>query len=98
MTEIQAEEGGGSLPAAFLSRFPALIKVQVSGKVTGPCVAKSMMGCLLDSLKTTGSSGAFCVVRQSNVRMLDLYRELGRFEEVKVEGVQKEFLVMGRTL
>lgn len=45
------EEG---LPDSFLSNFPSLIKVDIHAKVTDPSVAKSMMGCLLSSLKANG--------------------------------------------
>lgn len=42
------------LPDSFLSNFPSLIKVDIHAKVTDPSVAKSMMGCLLSSLKANG--------------------------------------------
>ena len=42
------------LPETFLSNFPSLIKVDVHAKVTDPSVAKSMMGCLLSSIKANG--------------------------------------------
>jgi len=42
------------LPESFLSNFPSLIKVDIHAKVTDPSVAKSMMGCLLSSLKANG--------------------------------------------
>lgn len=45
------EEG---LPDSFLSNFPSLIQVDIHAKVTDPSVAKSMMGCLLSSLKANG--------------------------------------------
>lgn len=47
----EEEEG---LPDSFLSNFPSLIKVDIHAKVTDPSVAKSMMGCLLSSLKANG--------------------------------------------
>ncbi|KAJ8404940.1 hypothetical protein AAFF_G00333270 [Aldrovandia affinis] len=97
MAESQREEVG-SLPVAFLARFPTLIKAQIHAKVTEPTVAKNMMGCLFSSLKASGSKGAFCVVRQGDARMLDLYRELGHFKEVKVEGIQNDVIIMGRSL
>lgn len=47
----EEEEG---LPDSFLSNFPSLIKVDIHATVTDPSVAKSMMGCLLSSLKANG--------------------------------------------
>lgn len=52
MLSFHEEEEG--LPDSFLSKFPSLIKVDIHAKVTDPSVAKSMMGCLLSSLKANG--------------------------------------------
>lgn len=52
MLSFHEEEEG--LPESFLSKFPSLIKVDIHAKVTDPSVAKSMMGCLLSSLKANG--------------------------------------------
>ncbi|XP_043568867.1 protein O-GlcNAcase isoform X3 [Chiloscyllium plagiosum] len=49
MLSFHEEQQG--LPESFLATFPSLIKVDVHSKVTDPSVAKSMMGCLLSSLK-----------------------------------------------
>ncbi|XP_062319122.1 protein O-GlcNAcase [Osmerus eperlanus] len=86
------------LPETFLSNFPSLIKVDVHAKVTDPSVAKSMMGCLLSSIKANGSHGAFCEVRQTDKRMLDFYSKLGCFEVAKMEGFPKDVIIMGRSL
>ncbi|TKS65773.1 Protein O-GlcNAcase [Collichthys lucidus] len=86
------------LPDSFLSNFPSLIKVDIHAKVTDPSVAKSMMGCLLSSLKANGSLGAFCKVRQTDKRMLDFYSKLGCFEVAKMEGFPKDVIIMGRRL
>ncbi|KAG9341048.1 hypothetical protein JZ751_019802 [Albula glossodonta] len=86
------------LPESFLSNFPSLIKVDIQAKVTDPSVAKSMMGCLLSSLKANGSHGAFCEVRQMDKRMLDFYSKLGCFEVAKMEGFPKDVIIMGRSL
>ncbi|XP_059214988.1 protein O-GlcNAcase [Centropristis striata] len=96
MLSFHEEEEG--LPASFLSNFPSLIKVDIHAKVTDPSVAKSMMGCLLSSLKANGSLGAFCQVRQSDKRMLDFYSKLGCFEVAKMEGFPKDVIIMGRSL
>ncbi|XP_062376421.1 protein O-GlcNAcase [Sardina pilchardus] len=91
----EEEEG---LPESFLGNFPSLIKVDIHAKVTDPSVAKSMMGCLLSSLKANGSHGAFCEVRQMDKRMLDFYSKLGCFEVAKMEGFPKDIIIMGRSL
>ncbi|XP_037638458.1 protein O-GlcNAcase isoform X2 [Sebastes umbrosus] len=96
MLSFHEEEEG--LPDSFLSNFPSLIKVDIHAKVTDPSVAKSMMGCLLSSLKANGSLGAFCQVRQTDKRMLDFYSKLGCFEVAKMEGFPKDVILMGRSL
>uniref|UniRef100_A0A8C2WU09 Protein O-GlcNAcase n=1 Tax=Cyclopterus lumpus TaxID=8103 RepID=A0A8C2WU09_CYCLU len=96
MLSFHEEEEG--LPDSFLSNFPSLIKVDIHAKVTDPSVAKSMMGCLLSSLKANGSLGAFCQVRETDKRMLDFYSKLGCFEVAKMEGFPKDVLIMGRSL
>uniref|UniRef100_A0A8C1RDU9 Protein O-GlcNAcase n=1 Tax=Cyprinus carpio TaxID=7962 RepID=A0A8C1RDU9_CYPCA len=96
MLSFHEEEEG--LPESFLSNFPSLIKVDIHAKVTDPSVAKSMMGCLLSSLKANGSHGAFCEVRQMDKRMLDFYSKLGCFEVAKMEGFPKDVIIMGRSL
>uniref|UniRef100_A0A8C5BCH1 Protein O-GlcNAcase n=1 Tax=Gadus morhua TaxID=8049 RepID=A0A8C5BCH1_GADMO len=96
MLSFHEEEEG--LPESFLSNFPSLIKVDIHAKVTDPSVAKSMMGCLLSSLKANGSNGAFCEVRQTDKRMLDFYSKLGCFEVAKMEGFPKDVILMGRSL
>ncbi|KAM3862708.1 protein O-GlcNAcase [Diretmus argenteus] len=96
MLSFHEEEEG--LPESFHSNFPSLIKVDIHAKVTDPSVAKSMMGCLLSSLKANGSNGAFCEVRQTDKRMLDFYSKLGCFEVAKMEGFPKDVIIMGRSL
>lgn len=51
-----------NLPDSFLSNFPSLIKVDIHANVTDPSVAKSMMGCLLSSLKANGMGRYFFFV------------------------------------
>uniref|UniRef100_A0A7N6A8K2 Protein O-GlcNAcase n=1 Tax=Anabas testudineus TaxID=64144 RepID=A0A7N6A8K2_ANATE len=96
MLSFHEDEEG--LPDSFLSNFPSLIKVDIHAKVTDPSVAKSMMGCLLSSIKANGSHGAFCKVRQTDKRMLDFYSKLGCFEVAKMEGFPKDVIIMGRSL
>ncbi|XP_038677395.1 protein O-GlcNAcase isoform X1 [Scyliorhinus canicula] len=96
MLSFHEEQQG--LPENFLATFPSLIKVDVHSKVTDPSVAKSMMGCLLSSLKANGSRGAFCEVKPNDQRGLEFYRKLGFLELAKMEGFPKEMLVLGRNL
>ncbi|XP_048407352.1 protein O-GlcNAcase isoform X2 [Stegostoma tigrinum] len=96
MLSFHEEQQG--LPESFLATFPSLIKVDVHSKVTDPSVAKSMMGCLLSSLKANGSRGAFCEVKPTDRRGLEFYRKLGFLELAKMEGFPKEMLVLGRNL
>ncbi|XP_067858084.1 protein O-GlcNAcase isoform X2 [Heptranchias perlo] len=96
MLSFHEEQQG--LPDNFLATFPSLIKVNVHSKVTDPSVAKSMMGCLLSSLKANGSRGAFCEVKPNDRRGLEFYSKLGFLELAKMEGFPKEMLVLGRTL
>ncbi|XP_078269416.1 protein O-GlcNAcase isoform X2 [Rhinoraja longicauda] len=96
MLSFHEEQEG--LPEHFLTSFPSLIKVDVHSKVTDPSVAKSMMGCLLSSLKANGSRGAFCEVKPSDRRGLEFYSKLGFLELAKMEGFPKEMLVLGRNL
>uniref|UniRef100_A0A4W3IWP6 protein O-GlcNAcase n=1 Tax=Callorhinchus milii TaxID=7868 RepID=A0A4W3IWP6_CALMI len=96
MLSFHEEQEG--LPDNFLAMFPSLIKLDVHSKVTDPSVAKSMMGCLLSSLKANGSRGAFCEVKPSDKRSLEFYSKLGCVELAKTEGFPKEMLFLGRTL
>ncbi|XP_054840197.1 protein O-GlcNAcase isoform X2 [Eublepharis macularius] len=86
------------LPETFLANFPSLIKIDIHKKVTDPSVAKSMMACLLSSLKANGSRGAFCEVRPDDKRILEFYSKLGCFEIAKMEGFPKDAIILGRSL
>ncbi|XP_053245384.1 protein O-GlcNAcase isoform X2 [Podarcis raffonei] len=86
------------LPETFLANFPSLIKIDIHKKVTDPSVAKSMMACLLSSLKANGSRGAFCEVRPDDKRILEFYSKLGCFEIAKMEGFPKDVIILGRSL
>ncbi|XP_020822777.1 protein O-GlcNAcase isoform X2 [Phascolarctos cinereus] len=86
------------LPETFLANFPSLIKMDIHKKVTDPSVAKSMMACLLSSLKANGSRGAFCEVRPDDKRILEFYSKLGCFEIAKMEGFPKDVVILGRSL
>ncbi|XP_045147123.1 protein O-GlcNAcase isoform X2 [Echinops telfairi] len=86
------------MPETFLANFPSLIKMDIHKKVTDPSVAKSMMACLLSSLKANGSRGAFCEVRPDDKRILEFYSKLGCFEIAKMEGFPKDVVILGRSL
>ncbi|XP_064419041.1 protein O-GlcNAcase isoform X2 [Latimeria chalumnae] len=96
MLSFHEEEEG--LPEAFLSHFPSLIKVDIHRKVVDPSVAKSMMACLLSSLKANGSHGAFCEVRPNDKRILEFYSRLGCFEITKNDGFPQNVIILGRAL
>ena len=51
---LSVHEEQEALPETFLANFPSLIKMDIHKKVTDPSVAKSMMACLLSSLKANG--------------------------------------------
>ncbi|XP_021799300.1 protein O-GlcNAcase isoform X2 [Papio anubis] len=73
-------------------------EMDIHKKVTDPSVAKSMMACLLSSLKANGSRGAFCEVRPDDKRILEFYSKLGCFEIAKMEGFPKDVVILGRSL
>lgn len=91
-------EDDDELPESFLSNFPSMIKVDVHRKVSDPSVAKSMMACLLSSLKANGSRGAFCKVKPTDKRSLEFYSKLGCFEIAKMDGFRKDGIILGRCL
>lgn len=57
--------------------FPSLVTVQVLPRVTDPSPAKRMIGRLLSSIRSSGSRGVFCELRQNDRRMHDFYAKLG---------------------
>ncbi|KAM7393828.1 hypothetical protein PAMP_020668 [Pampus punctatissimus] len=78
--------------------FPTLITTQVLPRVTDPSPAKRMIGQLLSSIRSSGSTGVFCELRQSDRRMIDFYTKLGSFKPVKVAGLPQDVLAMGTSL
>ncbi|XP_043912195.1 protein O-GlcNAcase [Protopterus annectens] len=95
---LSFHEDDDELPESFLANFPSLIKVDIHTKVSDPSVAKSMMACLLSSLKANGSRGAFCKVRPTDKRSLEFYSKLGCFEIAKMDGFSKDVIILGRCL
>eukprot|EP00066_Takifugu_rubripes_P027301 XP_011616567.1 PREDICTED: protein O-GlcNAcase-like isoform X2 [Takifugu rubripes] len=84
-----------ALSPSVLEEFPSLVTMQVLPRVTDSSPAKRMMWQLLSSIRTTGSKGAFCELRQSDQRMLDFYTKLGYFNSVSVT---EDIVVMGTSL
>uniref|UniRef100_A0A3Q3WMD2 GH84 domain-containing protein n=1 Tax=Mola mola TaxID=94237 RepID=A0A3Q3WMD2_MOLML len=82
----------------MLEDFPSLMTVQVLPRVIDSSPVKRMIGQLLASIKSSGSKGAFCELRQSDRRMLDFYTKLGCFKPVKVAGLPQDILVLGTSL
>uniref|UniRef100_A0A7N6FFZ2 GH84 domain-containing protein n=1 Tax=Anabas testudineus TaxID=64144 RepID=A0A7N6FFZ2_ANATE len=78
--------------------FPSLVTSQVLPRVTDPSPAKRMIGWLLSSIKSSGSRGVFCELRQGDRRMLDFYSKLGSFKTIQVSGLPQDIVAMGRTL
>ncbi|CAM9998737.1 unnamed protein product [Lampetra fluviatilis] len=85
-------------PETLVSRFPSLVRVDIHSRVTDPSVAKSMMGCLLSSLKANGSQGAFCEVKASDKGNTEFYTKLGFFEVPMAEGFCKDAVLLGRPI
>ncbi|KAM9769956.1 LOW QUALITY PROTEIN: protein O-GlcNAcase [Menidia menidia] len=78
--------------------FPSLVDVRVLPRVSDPSPAKRMIGQLLSAIRSSGSRGAFCELRQSDRRMLDFYSKLGSFRPVQVEGLPEGVVVMATSL
>ncbi|XP_070835205.1 protein O-GlcNAcase [Chaetodon trifascialis] len=78
--------------------FPSLVTVQVLPRVTDPSPAKRMIGRLFSSIRSSGSRGVFCELRQSDQRMLDLYAKLGCFKPIKMAGLPQNIVAMGTSL
>ncbi|XP_029022376.1 protein O-GlcNAcase isoform X2 [Betta splendens] len=78
--------------------FPSLVTVQVLPRVTDPSPVKRMIGWLLSSIKSSGSTGAFCELRRGDRRMLDFYSKLGSFRPRDVADLPQDILSMGTSL
>ncbi|XP_041838960.1 protein O-GlcNAcase [Melanotaenia boesemani] len=78
--------------------FPSLVVVQILPRVTDPSPAKCMIGQLLSVIRSSGSRGVFCELRQSDRRMLDFFSKLGSFKPIRVEGLPEGVLVMATSL
>lgn len=83
---------------AALKDFPSLVTIQVLPRVTDPSPAKRMIGCLLSSIRSSGSTGVFCELRQSDRRMHDFYTKLGSFKPIKMAGLPQDIIAMGTSL
>ncbi|XP_017272548.1 protein O-GlcNAcase isoform X1 [Kryptolebias marmoratus] len=78
--------------------FPSLVALKVLPRVTDPSPAKRMIGQLLSSVRSSGSRGAFCELRQGDRRMLDFYSKLGSFKPFQTDGLPQDVVVMATSL
>ncbi|KAG7486145.1 hypothetical protein JOB18_025964 [Solea senegalensis] len=78
--------------------FPSLITIQVLPRVSDPSPAKRMIGQLLSCIRSSGSRGAFCELRENDRRMIQFYTDLGSFKLAKVAGLPQEVLTMATSL
>lgn len=88
----------GAVMDAVLKDFPSLVTLQVLPRVTDPSPAKRMIGHLLSSIRSRGSTGVFCELRQSDRRMLDFYTKLGSFKPIEGAGLPQDIITMGTSL
>uniref|UniRef100_A0AAZ3QFW1 protein O-GlcNAcase n=1 Tax=Oncorhynchus tshawytscha TaxID=74940 RepID=A0AAZ3QFW1_ONCTS len=78
--------------------FPSLVTMQLHPRVTDPTPARRMIGSLLSLMKTSGSRGVFCELRQGDMRMFDFYSKLGSFTTLKMAGLPQDVVAMGTSL
>lgn len=84
---------------SVLGDFPSLLAMQLLPRVSDPAPARRMMGSLLSSLKTSGSRGVFCELRQTDRRMLDFFTQTDAFKTLKMAAPpQSGVVVMGTVL
>ncbi|XP_029353213.1 protein O-GlcNAcase [Echeneis naucrates] len=83
-----------AVSGSVFEEFPSLIAVQVLPRVTDPSPTKRMIGGLLSSIRSSGSRGAFCELRQSDQRMLNFYTKLGSFKPIQVDGLHADIVTM----
>nr|XP_046261590.1 protein O-GlcNAcase isoform X2 [Scatophagus argus] len=81
-----------------LKDFPSLVTLQVLPRVTDPTPAKRMIGRLLSSIRSSGSKGAFCELRQSDQRMLNFYTKLGTFKPIQMASLPQDIIAMGTSV
>ncbi|XP_045565045.1 protein O-GlcNAcase isoform X3 [Salmo salar] len=78
--------------------FPSLVTMQLHPRVTDPAPARRMIDSLLSLMKTSGSRGVFCELRQGDRRMFDFYSKLGSFTTLKMAGLPQDVVAMGTSL
>ncbi|XP_036803899.1 protein O-GlcNAcase isoform X2 [Oncorhynchus mykiss] len=78
--------------------FPSLVTMQLHPRVTDPAPARRMIGSLLSLMKTSGSRGVLCELRQGDRRMFDFYSKLGSFTTLKMAGLPQDVVAMGTSL
>ncbi|KAK2815782.1 hypothetical protein Q5P01_026249 [Channa striata] len=95
---IDAKQAAAKIQRRIIEEFPSLVTIQVLPRVTDPSPAKRMISCLLSTIRSSGSRGVFCELRQSDRRMLDFYSKLGSFKPIQVAGLPQDILTMGTIL
>ncbi|XP_068995830.1 protein O-GlcNAcase isoform X1 [Embiotoca jacksoni] len=93
-----AKPAAAKIQRAVSEEFPSLVAVQVLPRVTDASPAKRMIGQLLSSIRSSGSRGVFCEVRQSDQKMLDFYSKLGSFKPIRTVGLPQDVLAMATSL
>ncbi|XP_072240434.1 protein O-GlcNAcase [Leuresthes tenuis] len=93
-----AKPAAAKIQRAVSEDFPSLVVVQVLPRVTDASPTKRMMGQLLSSIRSSGSRGVFCELRQSDRRMLGFFSKLGSFKAVHVAGLPEDVIVMATSL
>ncbi|XP_056135597.1 protein O-GlcNAcase [Lampris incognitus] len=83
---------------SVLRDFPVLVTMQLLPRVTDPAPAKRMLTSLLSSIRSCGSQGAYCELRECDRRMLDFYAKLGSFKTIPMAGLPDDIIVMGSRL
>ncbi|PWA16866.1 hypothetical protein CCH79_00012712 [Gambusia affinis] len=87
LTDAKQAAGTEQRPGSdtLLRDYPSMVVVQVMPRVTDPSPVRRMVTQLLSSIRSSGSRGVFCELRQSDRRMLDFYSKLGSFKHVPVD-------------
>uniref|UniRef100_A0A674CRK9 protein O-GlcNAcase n=1 Tax=Salmo trutta TaxID=8032 RepID=A0A674CRK9_SALTR len=98
LTDTTAAALNNQVTRALPGDFPSLVTMQLHPRVTDPAPARRMIGSLLSLMKTSGSRGVFCELRQGDRRMFDFYSKLGSFTTLKMAGQPQDVIAMGTSL
>ncbi|XP_028302900.1 protein O-GlcNAcase isoform X2 [Gouania willdenowi] len=88
----------GALSDSLLEEFPSLVAVQVLPRVSDPSPAKRLLTQLLSCLRSSGSKGVFCELRECDRRMLDFFSKVGCFQPVHVGSLPQGVVVLASSL